>query len=185
MNNSVSTGRICMKFDIWVFLKKFFQKIQVSLKSDKNNGYFTWRQIYTYDLSRSILLRMRNISDKSCRENRNTFNVQQLLFFFENCAVYEILWRNTVDPGRPQMIIWRMRTASWIPKATNTHSEYLMLTAFPLQQWLHKRASMLRYTYISCLVSLQGINWLVFITELEGVYWVVRTVLTQNTMFRR
>jgi len=28
-----------------------------------------------------------------------------------------------------------------------------MRIAFPLQQWLHKRASMLRYTYISCLVE--------------------------------
>jgi len=26
-------------------------------------------------------------------------------FFFENCAVYEIMWKNIVQPGRPQMII--------------------------------------------------------------------------------
>jgi hypothetical protein len=30
-----------------------------------------------------------------------------------------------------------------------------MLVVFPLQQWLHERASMLRYTYITCLVSLK------------------------------
>ena len=30
------------------------------------------------------------------------------------------------------MAIWRMRIACWIPKATNTHSEYVILTAFPL-----------------------------------------------------
>ena len=35
----------------------------------------------------------------------------------------------------------------WITKATNTHSEYVILIGFPLQQWLHERASMLRYTY--------------------------------------
>jgi len=34
---------------------------------------------------------------------------------------------------------------------TNIHSEYVILIAFPLQQWLHKRASLLRYTYIGCL----------------------------------
>jgi len=38
--------------------------------------------------------------------------------------------------------------ACWIPKATNTLSEYVIFIAFPLQQWLHERASMLRYTYI-------------------------------------
>ena len=47
-------------------------------------------------------------------------------------------------------IIRRMRIACWIPKATNTHSQYVTLIAFPLQQLLHERASMLRYTY-NCL----------------------------------
>jgi hypothetical protein len=34
--------------------------------------------------------------------------------------------KNIVDRGRPQMAIWRMRIACWIPKATNTHSEYVI-----------------------------------------------------------
>ena len=60
-----------------------------------------------------------------------------------------------VEPDRPQMTIYRMRIACWITKATNTHSEYVILIPFPLQQWLHERASMLRYTYIACIVSTQ------------------------------
>jgi len=51
------------------------------------------------------------------------------------------------------MTIWRMRIACWIPKATNTHSQCVTLIDFPLQQWLHERAPMLRYTYIVCLES--------------------------------
>jgi hypothetical protein len=51
------------------------------------------------------------------------------------------------------MTIWHMRIACWIPKARNTHSGCVILIVFPLQQWLHKRASVLRYTYIVCLVS--------------------------------
>jgi hypothetical protein len=47
-------------------------------------------------------------------------------FSFQNRAVYEILWKNTVERGRTQMAIWRMRVACWIPKATDTHSEYVM-----------------------------------------------------------
>jgi len=74
------------------------------------------------------------------------------------------MWKNIVERGRPQMTIWHMRIACWIPKATNTqthtdphthtrtHSEYVILIAFPLQQWLHERASMLRHTYIVCHV---------------------------------
>ena len=50
------------------------------------------------------------------------------------------------------MTIWRMRIACWIPKVTNTYSEYVILIAFPLQQWLHERVSLLRCTYIACIV---------------------------------
>jgi len=28
--------------------------------------------------------------------------------------------KNNVEPGRPQMTIWRMHIACWIPKAINT-----------------------------------------------------------------
>jgi hypothetical protein len=54
--------------------------------------------------------------------------------------------------GRPQMTIWRMCIECWINKTKNTHSEDKILIACPLQQWLHKRASMLRYTHLACLV---------------------------------
>jgi len=38
--------------------------------------------------------------------------------------------------------------------ATNTHSEYVILTAFQRQQYLYKRASILRHTYTACLLNL-------------------------------
>jgi len=68
-----------------------------------------------------------------------------IFFFSENRAVYEIMWKQVVERGRPQMTIWRMRIPCWIPKTTNTHSQYVTLIAFPQQQWLQERASMLRY----------------------------------------
>jgi predicted AAA+ superfamily ATPase len=40
--NSVSTGRIAIKFDNWVFFESLSKKIQYFFfKSDKNKGYFT------------------------------------------------------------------------------------------------------------------------------------------------
>ena len=53
-----------------------------------------------------------------------------------------------VEPDRP-LTVRRTRTACWIPKATDTHSQYTTLIAFPLEQWLHERASLLRYTSIA------------------------------------
>jgi hypothetical protein len=40
-------------------------------------------------ISGLIIFRMRNISDKSCRENQNIIYV----IFFENGAIYEITWK--------------------------------------------------------------------------------------------
>jgi len=63
---------------------------------------------------------MRNVGDKNYIENQNT----RLRFktFFENQAV-------VVVQGRSQIgnIIRRMLSSCCIPKATNTHSEYVIL----------------------------------------------------------
>jgi len=84
-------------------------------------------------------------------EKIKTLILLSVIFF--NCAVYGIMWKNVVELDRPQVTVWHMCIACWIPKTTNTHSEYAVLIAFPLQQWLKKYASMLRYMYISCLVK--------------------------------
>jgi hypothetical protein len=72
---------------------------------------------------------------------------------FFNCAIYEVMWKNIVEPGRPQMTIWHMHIACWIPKATNAHSEYLILGDFSQEQWLDECTSMLSYMYVTCLAK--------------------------------
>jgi len=71
-------------------------------------------------------------------------------FLFESHAVYEITWKTMLQPERPQMALWRMRIVK--AKHTHTHTEYVILFAFSLQQWLHERASTVRYIYIARLV---------------------------------
>jgi hypothetical protein len=61
-------------------------------------------------ISRYFLLRMRNVSDKICAENQNT-HIMYNNVFFENRAVYEKMWKNIVDPSKPQITIWRFRFA--------------------------------------------------------------------------
>ena len=70
----------------------------------------------------------------------------------ENLAFYEIMCKSTVELDRPQMTIRRVHIACWIPEATHTHSEYVILIAFPLQL-VAQATSMLRYTYIARLVT--------------------------------
>jgi hypothetical protein len=101
-----------------------------------------------------ILLGMTNISEKRCGENQNThFIFNNLFFFFDNRVVYEIMWKEVLRAGQDtDDIIRRMRFACWISEATNTRSEHVIHISFPRQQWLGERASVLRYTYIACLV---------------------------------
>ena len=58
----------------------------------------------TFIISRSILLRIRNVSDKRCRENQHT-NCMVNNFFPENRAVYEIMWGNMVEHVKPEMTL--------------------------------------------------------------------------------
>jgi len=148
--------------EIWYLsnFRKTVEKIQVSLISDKKKSTLLEDQYTFMIMSRSVILRMINISDRRCRENQNARFVPKLPPPFpppppsrKSCR-YEIMWKNVVQPDRPQMTIWRMRIACWITKATNTHSEYVILIAFPPQQWLHERASMLHYTHIACFVKI-------------------------------
>jgi hypothetical protein len=78
-----------------------FQKLCQG-KSDMNNKYLH-RDLCTFmTISHRILLRMWNVSDKSCRKNQNTHCTFNNTFFLK-CSIYEIMWKNTAQPDRSQM----------------------------------------------------------------------------------
>jgi hypothetical protein len=79
-------------------------KIKFSLKSDRNNGTLHEDLCAFMIISRSVLLRMRNVSGKVAEKMKTHLLFIQLLFS-ENRAVYEIMWENMVEPDRPQMTI--------------------------------------------------------------------------------
>jgi hypothetical protein len=72
--------------------------------------------------------------------------------FSDNHAVYETMWIKIVEADTPKMTIWCTRTACWITKATDTYSEYVILPAFPQQQWFCECTSMLHYMCNAFLV---------------------------------
>ena len=68
---------------------------------------------------------------------------------FLNRAVYDIMCKNVVQTDRSHVTIWRMRITYWIPKTTDTHSEYVIIIDFPLQHCFHES-----FAHIACLGSL-------------------------------
>jgi len=133
-----------------IFLKSV-KKIQVSLKLDENKGYFTWWQSTFFIIHCLFLLRMIKVSDKSCIENQNTCFVFSNFFF--NRAVYEIMWKNILEWEQftdDNMAHWHcmLDTSGY----KYTCSGFVVFIAFPVQQWLHEHASILRYVLTACLV---------------------------------
>jgi hypothetical protein len=162
-----------MKFDV-EFFRKYVQKTLVSLKSGKNNGYFIWRLFTFLKTSRWILLRMRNVSDKSSRENQKTHFIFNNLS--SNLAVYEVMSKNMVEPERPHMIIITcMRLACWVSKIYTrlpththafTHASRRALTQRNILYSLHfqsKRASIVR-TLPVLLNTHYGLNFVAVTT---------------------
>jgi hypothetical protein len=127
--------------EIWYLnnFRKSVEKIKVSLKWDKNNGYFTWRPIHIFITSHSILLRKRQVSDKLCGENQNThFKFNNFISY--NRAFYEIMWKNIVEPGKPR----------WQYGACAFYVAYLRLQTLVAI----KRFNVTSYVYcLSCLTS--------------------------------
>jgi len=82
--------------EIWYLsiFQRCVKEDQISLKSDKNKMYLTWRACTFFIISCSFLLRMRIVSDKSCRENQNTH------FIFKHCTIYKIMWKNNCGTGQ-------------------------------------------------------------------------------------
>ena len=65
----------------------------------------------------SILLRMRNVSDNSCRGNKKAHIFSKV--FSENCDVYEMS-KNVEPDATDDSIIWCMRIECWIAKVADT-----------------------------------------------------------------
>jgi len=66
-------------------------------------------------ISRSILRNIRNVS-YNIVEKMKTHISRSITFFFESRAVYDVRWKNILEPGRLQIAIGYMRIECWITK---------------------------------------------------------------------
>jgi hypothetical protein len=150
-SNSAHNERSFLKFDIeygWKFCREnvrfitiwqeyrvLYMKINTHLLSYLPHLFLEWEMFQTKP-----------------EEVIKTHILCSVTFCFEKVDVCEIMWENKVEPDSPQMAIWRKLISRWVHKTTRTHSEYVILIALPLPQWLHDSASLLGYTYIARLI---------------------------------
>jgi hypothetical protein len=85
-NNSAPTGRIFVKFYIWVFFENLLRKFVYDLNLTRTAGNLRKDLCTFMIISHRILLRMRSVSNKNCRENQNTY------ILFSNFFFPKIVW---------------------------------------------------------------------------------------------
>jgi hypothetical protein len=79
-NNSASTGRIFMKFEITVFFENLSRKFKLHSNVTRTVGVSNEDVAIVTIIYRSVLRTMGNISDKSCREIQNTHSMFSNVF---------------------------------------------------------------------------------------------------------
>jgi hypothetical protein len=126
------------------------EKTEVSLRYGKCNGHFTRR--YSICTFMIIISSFSSYSKKHfricCRENQNPHFMYNNLFSRKSWRLWDNIEKYDTA-GQAADNKRRMRFACWITKATGTHSEYVILTTPPWQQWLRGRHSVWTNTSIN------------------------------------
>jgi hypothetical protein len=108
--------------DIWymTIFRKSVTNIEVSLKSDINNWYITWRPTYIYDNMSPKSFYNENVSDKRYRENQNT-HFMLSNFFRNSCRLWDTVQKyGTATEATYDNIVQRTHILCRITKATDT-----------------------------------------------------------------
>jgi len=144
-NNSIPTGLIIMKFDVWIFLKKICWGNSSFIKVWQEwRVLYTGEPLYMYD---DIL--EREIFQTKFVEEVKTLIVYSITVFWK----WIHLWQNVgkkcciVGEATYDNLMWCMHFSRCITEATITHSENLILIAIPQQQWLHSTC------YLCCMLT--------------------------------
>jgi hypothetical protein len=77
----------------------------------------------------------------------------------ESCAVYDMMWRNTVETDRPQMIL--SYGTCWVTEATHTHTQNILLSLELVV--VQMRLSALHYAYLASFVPILMVYQYVFL----------------------
>jgi len=129
-NNSALTGRIFIKFDIWIFFENFERKFKFHSNRTRITDTLHVDHCTSLIISHSVLLGMGNVS------GIKTYVFSKILPFMRQ---YE---KNIVQPDRPQMTTWGMCSACWIHSIWYRHS-----------LWVTVQYTGYERTFVTCVLN--------------------------------
>ena len=102
-NSLPSTGWLFLKFDILVFFENLLTQFKFHYKLARIMGTLQEDQYTFWIISLLVLLRMRKFSDGIIVKIKT--QILCSILFFKNCSINEIMWKNILEPDRPQRTI--------------------------------------------------------------------------------
>jgi hypothetical protein len=103
-------------------------------------------------ISQWTLLRLKKVSGEFVEKTNRHISYSVTLYFRKTCCLWYNMEKFCRTKQDTDYIKQRMLCSCWITKATNAHSEYVILITFPQQQWLHECTTMLSYRYTACII---------------------------------
>ena len=141
-------NRLSWNWQFEYFFRKSVVKIQFSLKYYKNKGY-----IFDHVSPNS------SQNEKCLIQNCKAQFYVECFFFRKSCLLWDNVEKYSITgQATDDHIIRRTRFTCCITKATKTHSDYVVLNAFPREQWFREHASQLCLYVPCCLVILWRSN---------------------------
>jgi hypothetical protein len=136
-----------MKCVIWQFFEKSAEKSQVSLKLDKNIGYsYIKTSIHLWQYLAQFFLEWEMFQTKVVQKIKTHILSSITFFFRKSCRLWDNLEKYVVEPDRRDNLA---RARCMLSTQGYRHKHFVILTAFPLQKWLHQRTSMWRCLHIA------------------------------------
>jgi hypothetical protein len=150
-NSSVSTGRIFVKFDIWIFFENLSRIFKFHENLTRTTGTLHEDQCTISITCRFLLLAMRNVSGKICWENKNNFMLKP--FFQKSCRLRDSAEKYCRAGQATNENMAHLHCVL----DTQNHKHALKMCKNLLffrcnNTYLHERASMLLLTF-SCLMT--------------------------------
>jgi len=83
-------------------------------------------------------------------------------FFRKYCRLWDNVKTNIVEQGRPEMTVWRMCIACWMPKATGTRAEYVIhkLLSHGINGYVITCSSVISFYVICLLLFSTWLSWI-------------------------
>jgi hypothetical protein len=114
------SGRIFMKFDIRAFFENLWRKFKFNWNLTRITVLYMKTNVHISYLAKFFLeWEMCLIKVVEMKHFLSSSVSRKLCRLWDNVEKYGRAWQSTDE-------IWRMRIAFWVPKATDTHSEYVI-----------------------------------------------------------